>query len=52
KTDKVVPGPDWKVHYAIFSRRGLFPLAWRDAKQMNALVVDTRLLDEDLARAG
>jgi hypothetical protein len=48
KTPKVVPGPDWKVHYAFFARAGFTEAARTEAMDMGALLVDLESLGADL----
>jgi hypothetical protein len=43
---------DWKVYYAYFARWGFFPLARRDAQEIEAMLVNIRQLKEGLPRAG
>lgn len=47
KTPKVVPGPDWQVHYAFFAREGFTDAAKAEAATAGAILVDLALLDAD-----
>jgi AAA+ ATPase superfamily predicted ATPase len=51
KTSRVVPGNDWKVHYAFFARAGFTPAAQQTANEARALLVDLVRLDSDLLAA-
>lgn len=48
KTPMVVPGDDWQVHYAYFSRSGFTDAASAEAKKLGAILVDLEKLDGDL----
>jgi hypothetical protein len=52
KTPAVLPGPDWKVYYALFSRSGFAPAARQAAEDYGALLVDLAQLDDGLAGEG
>lgn len=51
KTRLVLPGPDWQVHFAFFSRSGFTSEAQSEAKVVNALLVDLVQVDQDLRQA-
>lgn len=51
KAPKVVPGPDWHVHFAYFARAGFTDAARSEAEAAGALLVDLARLDEDLRAA-
>ena len=51
KAPKVVPGPDWQIHYAFFARAGFTAAARAEAETVGALLVDLETLDADLQRA-
>lgn len=51
KTPKVVPGEDWKVHYAYFARAGFSNTAQEEAHKFNAILIDLETLDDDLRHA-
>lgn len=51
KTPKVVPGEDWKVHYAYFARAGFSNTAQEEAHKINAILIDLETLDDDLRHA-
>ena len=40
-------GAGWRVHHALFARRGFTPAAIADMKQTAGLLVDLRMLDEE-----
>lgn len=48
KATNVVPGMDWQVRYALFSRAGFTPAAVREAEAVGALMVDLEALDADI----
>jgi AAA+ ATPase superfamily predicted ATPase len=48
KAPRVVPAPDWRVHYAFFARAGFTDAARREADTHDALLVDLATLDADL----
>jgi uncharacterized protein len=48
KAARVVPGQDWQVYYAYFSRVGFTPTARADAQDVQALLLDLHTLDHDL----
>lgn len=48
KTEKVVPSPEWTVHYAFFSRNGFTEAALVEGKQVNAQMIDLEKLGSDL----
>ncbi|MCP3958493.1 MAG: ATP-binding protein [bacterium] len=45
KTGKVVPGEDWHVHYAVFSRGGFTDAACRSGEEVGADLVDLEKLE-------
>jgi len=47
----VVPGEDWRVHYAFFARSGFTEPAQAEAKRLGALLVDLARLDSDLGKS-
>lgn len=51
KTATVVPGDNWKVHYAFFARAGFTPAARDEAASRNSFLVDLQRLDQDLREA-
>lgn len=51
KAPKVVPGPDWHVHFAYFARAGFTDAARSEAEAAGALLIDLARLDEDLRAA-
>jgi len=51
KTSKVVPGDEWRVHYAYFARTGFTDAARAEAQQVGAILVDLTRLDNDLRSA-
>ena len=48
KTEKVVPGDDWRVSYIIFSRSGFTDAALRLGEEVNAEMVDLEQLERGL----
>jgi hypothetical protein len=48
KTDRVVPGADWQVHYAFFARAGFTEAALAEADRIDAQFIDLARLDHDL----
>jgi AAA+ ATPase superfamily predicted ATPase len=49
KAPRVIPGPDWRVYYAFFSRSGFTEAAREEIAALNALPpVDLGMLDSDL----
>ncbi len=40
KTGKVVPGEDWRVHYAVFARGGFTDAAREAGEEIDAKLVD------------
>lgn len=53
KTPKVLQnlpdgGTGWRVHYAIFSRRGVTPAAKAELQRFDGISVDLGMLDKDL----
>jgi len=51
KALRVVPGEDWQVHYAFFSRARFTDAARTEAESVGAQLVDLERLDADLGRA-
>jgi len=51
KTQRVVPGEGWRVHYAFFARAGFSDAARAEAESLEASLVDLETLDADLRRA-
>lgn len=51
KMPLVVPGADWQVTYAFFSRTGFTPEAQQAAHALNALLVTLQMVDTDLRSA-
>ncbi|MCP4418242.1 MAG: hypothetical protein GY805_16595 [Chloroflexi bacterium] len=51
KTSRVIPEPDWQVHYAFFARKGFTEAARAEAGTVNALLVDLERLEDDLRQA-
>lgn len=51
KSSKIVPGNDWKIHYAFFARAGFTAAARQSAEEAGALLVDLQRLDSDLLSA-
>ena len=51
KAPKVVPGADWSVHFACFSRAGFTDPARAEAEAHGAILVDLERLDADLRNA-
>jgi AAA+ ATPase superfamily predicted ATPase len=51
KSSKVVPGPDWQVHYAFFARAGFTAAARQTAEEAGAMLIDLEKLDADLLLA-
>ena len=49
KTPKVVPGPDWQVHYAFFARKGFTDASKAEAAAVGAILMDLTTLDADLS---
>ena len=47
----MVPGEDWRVHYAFFARSGFTEPAQAEAKRLGALLVDLARLDSDLGKS-
>jgi hypothetical protein len=52
KAGREVPGQDWQVQYAIFSRMGFTAAAQREAEAVGALLVDLAMLDADIGVGG
>jgi hypothetical protein len=50
KTDKVLPGDSWTVHYAFFARRGFSPAAQMEARNVGAITVTLRQMEDDIIR--
>lgn len=50
KAKRVVPGQDWQVRYAIFSRSGFTASARQGAETVGALLVDLEALDAAIGR--
>ena len=48
---KVIPGDDWRVHYALLARAGFTDAARAEAEALDAILVDLITLDQDLRRA-
>ena len=48
KSQRVVPGKDWRVHYVFFARAGLTGSAQVEAEALGAQWVDLATLDRDL----
>jgi hypothetical protein len=48
KAARVVPEPDWRVHYALFARSGFADAAREEPAAHDALLVDLATLDDDL----
>jgi len=51
KAPKVVPGEDWRAHYAFFARAGFTDAARAEAETRGATLVDLARLDADLQQA-
>ena len=51
KAPLVVPGDDWRVYYAFFSRAGFTDAARQEADAHDATLIDLARLDEDLQQA-
>jgi AAA+ ATPase superfamily predicted ATPase len=51
KTQRVVPGEDWRVHYVLFARAGLTDSARAEAETLGAQCIDLAMLDRDLRQA-
>lgn len=49
KAPRVVPGEDWRVHYALFARGGFTTAARTAAASVHAQLIDLERLDADLA---
>lgn len=52
KAPRVVPGPNWQVHYVFFARAGFTDATRTAAAPLAAQLVDLETLDADLQRAG
>ncbi len=48
KSERVVPGDDWQVHYAFFSRGGFTEAALEAGQAVQAQMLDLETLDRDL----
>lgn len=51
KSPLVAPGPEWRVHYALFARSGFTNSARNEARDLRALLVDLETLEADLRAA-
>jgi len=51
KTEKVIPGDDWQVHYVLFARAGFTDATQQAALETNTLLIDLPRLDADLQAA-
>lgn len=51
KAPLVVPAPDWKVHYAFFSKNGYSHEARSEAAKVNAQLIELAQVDQDLRLA-
>ena len=51
KAPRVVPEPDWHVHYALFARAGFTDATRQEAEAHDAILVDLETLDQDLRQA-
>ena len=50
KAARVVPGENWRVHYALFARAGFTDAARAKAESLGATLVDLETLDADMRR--
>jgi len=51
KAGRVVPGEDWQVRYALFSRAGFTAPACREAETVDAFLIDLEALDAAIGQS-